>query len=139
MKGLVNKFGVGQTLVIKDFSHTYTRYDKMFKKLDFYNKEVNPPLPEGTVVQVFAWHLHEEYPGKFMYAVVDSKGNECLIAEEGLSEVDFKRKKREKRVKISSDYTAIITDECIQVGCQRIEPKTLKEIVRSAREMGLID
>lgn len=139
MKRLVNRFCVGQMLVIKDPKHTYAYYDKMFEKLDFYNKEANPALPEGTVVQVFAWHLHEEIPGRFMYAVVDSEGNECLIAEEGLSEVDFKRKKREKRVKISSDYTAIITDECIQVGCQRIEPKTLKEIVKSAREMGLID
>lgn len=139
MKGLVNKFYISQMLVIKDPKHTYTLYDKMFEKLDFYNKEVNPALPEGTVVQVFAWHLHEEYPERFIYAVVDSEGNECLMAEEGLSEVEFKRKKREKRVKISSDYTAIITDECIQVGCQRIEPKTLKEIVRSAREMGLID
>lgn len=81
---MINKFKIGDSVVVVDDGEAFDEYSSAFKRMGFIDREVNDALDNGTVANVFEIELNE-LQDEWMYAIRDDEGNECLIGECGLA------------------------------------------------------
>lgn len=81
---MINKFKIGDSVVVVDNGETFEYASPSFGKLGFSNLEFNKAIGNGTVADVFEMEF-DELQDEWMYAIRDAEGNECLIGESGLA------------------------------------------------------
>ena len=81
---MINKFKIGDSVVVVDYGEAFEHASPSFGKLGFSNLEFNESLDNGTIADVFEIELNESLD-EWMYAIRDADGNECLIGESGLA------------------------------------------------------
>lgn len=129
------KFKVGELVTIKDTGYCYSSYKTMFSKLDFRNKEENNSELKDidAIARIFAVETHPDQIDN-MYAVILPDGRELLMGERGLTSA----KPTSIAVRLSDDYTAIVTKKHIKVGCQSVGKAKLLEIIEAAKKVELL-
>lgn len=79
------KFKVGDNVKVVKSGHSYTYYDRMFRRLNFRNTSANPSAPVGTIGTVFGVCAHDSVKKEVCVAIRDKFGTEYLIEQRGLT------------------------------------------------------
>lgn len=127
-----NKFQINEVVTVRTTGAQYTTYWDMFEamKIDGSKKYL---AKQDEIVKIFDMKPHSaSYSDNIVYGVVNKNGDEFLIGESGL---DFLVEGRLKtiEIEISPEYTAIVSQTCIKVGCQTISATKLQEIINAAK------
>ena len=82
-----SKYSIGETVVMSDDLKGYSTRSSTFINLGFKNTQRNDYFQNGTLGVIFGIEL-DEHEKTLMYALRDKNGNETLVGEKGLSDMD---------------------------------------------------
>ena len=120
-----NKFQINEVVTVRTTGAQYTTYWDMFEamKIDGSKKYL---AKQDEIVKIFDMKPHSaSYSDNIVYGVVNKNGDEFLILVEG--------RLKTIEIEISPEYTAIVSQTCIKVGCQTISATKLQEIINAAK------
>lgn len=130
-----NKFQINEVVKVTCTGNQYSTYWDMLAamKIDGSKKY---QAKKDEIVKIFDVKPHDT-DGLPLYGVVNRDGDEFLMGEKGL---DFLVEGRLKtiEIEISPEYTAIVSQTCIKVGCQTISATKLQEIINAAKTTKLL-
>lgn len=127
-----NKFQINEVVTVRSTGAQYSTYRDMFATMGIDGSK-KYLAKQDEIVKIFDIKPHSDtYINNIVYGVVNKNGDEFLIGESGL---DFLIEGRLKNVdvKISEEYTAVVSQRCIKVGCQTISATKLQEIINAAK------
>lgn len=125
-----NKFQINEVVTVRTTGAQYSTYWDMFATMGIDGSK-KYLAKQDEIVKIFDIKPHD-ITSDVVYGVVNKNGDEFLIGESGL---DFLIEGRLKNVdvKISEEYTAVVSQRCIKVGCQTISAAKLQEIIDAAK------
>ena len=125
-----NKFQINEVVTVRSTGAQYSTYRDMFATMGIDGSK-KYLAKQDEIVKIFDIKPHD-ITSDVVYGVVNKNGDEFLIGESGL---DFLIEGRLKNVdvKISEEYTAVVSQRCIKVGCQTISAAKLQEIIDAAK------